>query len=73
MYLEDHSISESRDIEFFEHVFPLKSDMTSEAVVENLETTSTIDGEHSRRMHKREWVTSSFGPDFVTTFIIDDS
>jgi len=72
--LSDYFISEYRDVEFFEHVFPLKKKVTSVVVdVVNLPASSS----HVRdivielRRSKRCRIETSFGLDFVTTFLVE--
>ena len=83
MSLNDHSICESRDAEFFEHIFPLKINVSSD--VQNNASTSmsvnshvvsssnVISNEHENelRRSKRHRVETSFGPDFITTFLTE--
>ena len=80
--LNDHSISESRDTKFFEHIFPLKNNVLSD--VKNNSSTSmyinshvvpsyrVISNEHEKelRRSRRRRIETSFGPDFITTFLI---
>lgn len=88
MSLIDKSISESRDVEFFEHIFPLKSIVSSNGSI-------SLSGEHSiipksvdkvpssssgtpvvvdeLRRSKRQRIETSFGPDFITAFVVEYS
>ena len=77
MTLNDYSISEYRDAEFLEHVFPLKK-VTDVASVNpsksiNLPIFSSNDRvlATERRRSKRHEVKTNFGLDFVTAFIVE--
>ena len=79
--LNDFFISESRDTEFFEHVFPLKmSDSTTLhetiPVHDNVPLSASYFGVRisvdELRRSKRPRVKTSFGPDFLTNFLIED-
>ena len=81
MSLNDLSISESRDAEFFEHVFPLKKNVPAPAH-ENIHmldyvplpasSSGVINLANEPRRSKRPGVETSFGPDFLTSFLIED-
>ena len=69
MSLNDFSISESRDAEFFEQVFLLKkSDYTT--VHDNVPLSASYSGikilVNEPRKSKRPRVETNFGPDFLT-------
>ena len=75
MSLSDFSVSEYRDAEFFEHVFPLKRDVrhvVSNIVSEsmNLPASSFSIRELvvDPRRSKRQRIETSFGPNFITSF-----
>jgi len=78
MSLNDCSISEYRDVEFFEHVFPLKKKVTD---VGSVNPTESINWPASSvndrvlvtepRKSKRRRVETNFGPDFVKAFIVE--
>ncbi|XP_070057462.1 uncharacterized protein [Nicotiana tomentosiformis] len=81
MSLNDSSIYESRDVEFFEHDFPLKNNLPSD-VHNNSSTSMSINShivpssnvtanehENELRRSKRRRIEASFGPDFITTFL----
>ena len=67
---------ESRDVEFFEHIFPMKANVQSclasgsSSSVSHHNITST-DANHEPRRSKRARVETSFGPDFLTTFLTE--
>jgi len=76
--LSDFSISKYRVAEFFEHVFPLKknvphvvSNVVSESV--NLPTSSSSVRElvTEPRRSKRQRTETSFGPNFITSFLVE--
>ncbi|KAL4319632.1 hypothetical protein GQ457_18G010610 [Hibiscus cannabinus] len=79
MILNDYSICESRDAVFFENTFPLKKPrLVIETQIENLPSTSssvparsTQEIDFEPRRSKRQRVETSFGPDFITSFISD--
>ena len=84
MCLNDKSINEPRDAEFFEHVLPLKSlsvscqsenmhDLNSPKDVSNIPEvdTSSIRYDLEPRRSKRQRTEKSFGPDFLSTFIVE--
>jgi len=78
MSLSDYSISEYRDAEFFEHVFPLKKkvpNVVSDAVPKTVKLPASssdarvvvIEPKRSKR-HKTE---TNFGPNFLTAFLVE--
>lgn len=83
MSLSDRSLSESREAEFFENVFPLKKDVVSHDVISSTPSTSastslqvptTSSGQDEvvpSRRSKRRRTETSFGPDFITTFLTE--
>ena len=78
MSLNDYSISEYKDAEFFEHAFPLKnkvSNVASDSAYEtvNLPNSSSDDRvtETELRRSKRHRIETNFGPDFVIAFLIE--
>lgn len=78
MSLSDFSISEYRDADFFEHVFPLKRNVhhiVSNIVPEHVNlpaSSSSIEnlGTEPRRS-KRQRIETSFGPYFITSFLVE--
>ena len=70
--VNDYSISEYRDVEFFEHVFPLEKKLTDVASV-NLPASSSNDRVlvTEPRRGKRRRVETNIKPDFVTPFIVE--
>ncbi|XP_070036525.1 uncharacterized protein [Nicotiana tomentosiformis] len=80
MSLNDNSIYESRDEEFFEHVFPLKNNVpnnasTSMSVNSHIVPSSSVtanEHENERRRSKRHRIEASFGLDFITTFLTEN-
>jgi len=78
MLLNDYFISEYRDVEFFEHVFPLKkkvSNMASDSASENVNLPASCSDVRvtvfEPRRSKRHRVEINFGPDFITTFLVE--
>ncbi|KAE8670806.1 hypothetical protein F3Y22_tig00112079pilonHSYRG00011 [Hibiscus syriacus] len=77
MLLQDYSICESRDVVFFENNFPLKEPrMNIETQIEYIPSTSSSNPARSSeqidfepRRSKRQRVETSFGPDFIISFI----
>ena len=77
MSLNDFSISKSRDVGFFEHVFPLKNNVPA-PMHENIHMSDNVPlfASSSRdrnlvdepRRSERPRVETSFGPDFLTIF-----
>ncbi|GKA62780.1 retrovirus-related pol polyprotein from transposon TNT 1-94 [Tanacetum coccineum] len=84
MCLDDNSICESRDAEFFESNFPLKKNDNSAISSLSNSTASTTSSsvhacstslnnqENELRRSKRKRVDSSFGPDFITAFLVEN-
>ncbi|TYJ97996.1 ty1-copia retrotransposon protein [Cucumis melo var. makuwa] len=88
MCFNDKTINESRDAEFFEHVFPLKQSLSapslskrmhdpenpsivSETPVSETVNTSNLRCELELMRSKRQRTEKSFGPDFLSTFIVE--
>ncbi|KAA0036921.1 ty1-copia retrotransposon protein [Cucumis melo var. makuwa] len=85
MCLNDKTINESRDAEFFKHVFPLKQslyapslsnrmhdpEIVSETPVSETVDTPNLSCELEPRRSKRQRTEKSFGPDFLSTFIVE--
>jgi len=78
MSLSDFSMSEYRDAEFFENVFPLKrnvSDVEHSTVSEQLKlpgpSSNDKDLVSEPRRSKRHRTGISFGPDFITAFLVE--
>ena len=69
-------IRESRDVEFFEHIFPMKLNVQaslpvpspSSSVVHHDIASSNVEPRRSKRARTE----SSFGPDFITAFLIEN-
>ncbi|GJV60358.1 hypothetical protein Tco_1466458 [Tanacetum coccineum] len=85
MCLDDNSICESRDAEFFETKFPLKKNDIFDFGSLSNSTTGTSSSscvhscssnlnnqENELRKSKRKRVESSFGSDFITTFLVEN-
>ncbi|GJT38896.1 ty1-copia retrotransposon protein [Tanacetum coccineum] len=84
MFLDDNSICESRYAEFFETFFPLKKNDISDTGSLSNATASTTSScvhacssnlnnqENELRRSKRKIVESSFGPDFITAFLVEN-
>jgi len=81
MSLKDSSISESRDAEFFEHAFPLKRNVVTtvhetipmcDNVTLFISTNGVRDSIDESSRSKRLRVQTSFGPDFLTNFFIEN-
>jgi len=78
MSLNDYSIFEYRDAEFFVHVFPLKKKVSNVASVSLLETVNLLasssdvrDVVTEPRRSKRYRIETNFGPDFVAAFLVE--
>ena len=76
MLLSDFSISEYRDAECFEYIFPLKKGVThvvSNVVSESMNlpasSSSITELVTEPRRSKRQRTETSFGPDFITSFL----
>jgi len=78
MSLSDFFISEYRDAELFEHVFPLKKDVPH-AVPNAISKSMNLPGSSSStrelviepKRSKRQKTETSFGPDFITSFLVE--
>lgn len=80
MSLHDHSISESRDVVFFENNFSLKKssiniDIHLDEYVSSSSTQNrnTFNDDMEPRRSKRQRTVTSFRPDFLTSFVIEIS
>jgi len=78
MSLSDYSISEYRDAEFLEHLFPLKKKVSNVAFDSASETANlpTFNPDvrvtvTEPRRSKRCRIKTNFGPDFVTAFLVE--
>jgi len=76
--LSDFSISEYRDAEFFEHVFPLKKDaphvvpnIVSKSVNLSASSSSVRELVTEPRRSKRQRTEASFSPNFITSFLVE--
>lgn len=81
MSLTEFSICESRDAIFFEQVFPLNKkslplsvgvQLVEPLVEHNLPSSSSALEVHERRRSKRRRTETFFGPDFLTSFLVED-
>ena len=78
LVLETNTIVETRDVDFFEHIFPMKrTRLTNESssVIPQVRSSSDLDESHSTqelRHSKRPKNRTNFGPDFITAFLIED-
>jgi len=77
MLLSDFSISEYRDAECFEYIFPLKKGVThvvSNVVSESMNlpasSSSITELVTEPRRSKRQRTETSFRPDFITSFLV---
>ena len=76
--METNTIVETRDVDFFEHIFPMKRPrltIGSSSVIPQVRSSSNLDESHSMqeiRRSKRSKNGANFGPDFITTFLIKD-
>lgn len=70
MRLNDRSMCESRDADFFEHVFPLKKNVTSHELPVSTRTSSSMPLVVYERRKRRRIETSS-GPGSLTTFLTE--
>ena len=73
------SIAESRDAEFFEHIYPMKHVVpSSDEVIDSCVDTSSnetmehVSEDNEVRRSKRARVEKDFGPDFVTSYLVDN-
>jgi len=78
MLLNNNVISGHRDAEFFEHVFPLKREVTDVASINpslsvKMPDSSSNDraSETEPRRSKRHRVETNFGLDFITAFLTE--
>ena len=78
MSLSDYSMSEYRDAEFFENVFPLKRnvpDVEPSTISKQLKLpiprSNDEDPLFEPRRSKRHRIETSFGPDFITAFLVE--
>ena len=74
MSLSNFSIPEYKDAEFFEHVFLLKKDVPHvmpEHVNLPAFTSSVRELVTEPRRSKRQRTETSFGPDFITSFVVE--
>lgn len=72
--LQFDSITESRDVEFFENVFPFKRNLEtgSSSNASAKRTLDNIDDNNEElRRSKRIRTKTDFGPDFITTFLAE--
>ena len=69
-------IRESRDVEFFEHIFPMKITNQPSLPPSTSSSSPVLSHKSSEpielRRSKRARIESSFGPDFVTSFLVGD-
>lgn len=77
--LNDYSISESRDAEFFEHIFPLKVSDVNVSVSTSSDVTNVISSSLpleklnvEPRRSKRKRTNTSYGEDFITAFLLEN-
>ena len=78
MSLGDNSICESRYAEFFKLIFPLKMDHSNIVHTSNITDVpmffpSTLNEHETKPRSKRRRIENTFGPDFVTSFLIENS
>ena len=76
MCLNDNSICESRDVEFFELVFPLNKSIVDHAAPSRndlISESASNEHEFEPRRSKRKRTENSFGPDFLTAFLTENS
>ena len=78
LVLETNTIVETKDADFFEHIFPMKRmRLTNESssIIPQVRPSSNLDVSHSAqqlRCSKRRTNGTNFGPDFITAFLIED-
>ena len=76
--METNTIVETRDADFFEHIFHMnRMRLTNESssVIPQMRSSSNLDENHSTqelRRSKRPKNGTNFGPDFITAFLIED-
>jgi len=66
--IERNTIVETKNVEFFEHIFPLKSSGTSEQPIDSVSDAFSEDVRRSKK-HRKE---TSFGDDFYTYLVEND-
>ena len=66
--IECKIIVETKNVEFFEHIFPLKSSGTFEQPIDSVSDTLSEDVRRSKRQRKE----TSFGNDFYTYLVEND-
>jgi len=66
--IERNTIVETKNVEFFEHIFPLKSIGTSEQPIDSVSDSLSEDVRRSKRQRKE----TSFGDDFYTYLVEND-
>jgi len=66
---ERNTIVETKNAEFFEHIFPLKSSGTSEQPIDSASDALSEDVRRNKRQRKE----TSFGDDFYTYLVENDS
>jgi len=66
--IERNTIVETKNVEFFEHSFPLKSSGTSEQPIGSVSDTMSENVRRSKRQRKE----TSFGDDFYTYLVEND-
>ncbi|KAL0373734.1 UNVERIFIED_CONTAM: Retrovirus-related Pol polyprotein from transposon TNT 1-94 [Sesamum radiatum] len=71
MCLNDNSICESRDAEFFELEFPLNK-AHNPLIVSNSSITASAPSTIELRRSKRRKIETSFGPDFLSVFLAEN-
>ena len=66
--IERNIVVEMKNVEFFEHIFPLKSSGTSEKPIDSASDSMSEDVRRSKRQRKE----TSFGDDFYTYLVEND-
>jgi len=66
--IERNTIVDTKNVEFFEHIFPLKSSGTSEQPIDSASDALSEDVRRSKRQRKE----TSFGDDFYTYLVEND-
>jgi len=66
--IECNTITETKNAEFFEHIYPLKSSGTSEQPIDSVSDALSEDVRRSKRQRKE----TSFGDDFYTYLVEND-
>ena len=74
--IHENTIMESKNASFFEHIFPYKDASYSKRTKHQRHSTNSLDNSASEndepRRSKRARIAKSFGPDFLTTLLLEN-